>query len=393
MTRRHDIDALRALAFALLILYHWGMLYVGGQDWDWHLKSAYQSAWLQLPMLAVNRWRMDLIFIISGLSVHFLLRGTSPGRFVALRTWRLLLPLAFAMLVVVPIQPYAEGVANGAVQPGFLAFLARYYTGAPWPEDAFAGWEHGFTWNHCWYLAYLWCYTLVFAALLPMLRRLPNPFAHLRGAWLLVVPAVPLMAYTFWLQPHFDETGDLIHDWYRHAVYFTAFLYGWWLGTATTAWSELVRLRRVALAGAVGLYAFYAGCVFLLPDDVPGWLQGSVWLLRNLYIWWMLCAILGYARTYLDRPFRWLPWANDAVYPWYVLHQSLIVGIAYWMLPMHLGPVVEPALVLLGTVAGCALLHALIRRNAVLRPLFGLKRQPRAASTSFASDSGLSVGA
>jgi len=176
-------------------------------------------------------------------------------------------------------------------------------------------------------------------------------------------------------------------------VYFTAFLYGWWLGTATTAWSELVRLRRVALAGALGLYAFYAGCVFLLPDDVPGWLQGSVWLLRNLYIWWMLCAILGYARTYLDRPFRWLPWANEAVYPWYVLHQSLIVGIAYWMLPMHLGPVVEPALVLLGTVAGCALLHALIRRNAVLRPLFGLKRQPRAASTSFASDSGLSVGA
>jgi peptidoglycan/LPS O-acetylase OafA/YrhL len=37
MTRRHDIDALRVLAFALLILYHLAMLYVA--DWEWHLKS------------------------------------------------------------------------------------------------------------------------------------------------------------------------------------------------------------------------------------------------------------------------------------------------------------------------------------------------------------------
>jgi len=394
MTRRHDIDALRALAFALLILYHWCMLYVGGEDWGWHLKSPHLAEWLQLPMLAVNRWRMDLIFLISGLSVHFLLRGTTVGRFVALRSWRLLLPLVFGMLVVVPIQPYAEGVANGAVEPGFIAFLARYYAGSTWPEGAFAGWEHGFTWNHLWYLAYLWCYTLVLAALLPVLRRLPNPFAHLRGVWMLTLPAVPLIAGTLLLQPHFEDTGDLVHDWYRHSIYFTAFLYGWWLGTQSSAWAELVRLRKVALGGAAGLFAVYAACVFLLPDETPDALQSLVWVLRNFYIWWMLCAILGFARVHLDRPFRWLPYANEAVYPWYVLHQSLIVAIAYVLLPMQLGPVAEPVLVLAGTVAGCALLHAIIRRNRVLRPLFGLKRQAAsAASTSFASDSGVSVGA
>ena len=81
--RRHDIDVLRAPAFGLLILYHWGMLYVGGEDWDWHLKSTHLAPWLQLPMLAVNRWRMDLIFLVSGLSVHFLLRDPRVGRFLA----------------------------------------------------------------------------------------------------------------------------------------------------------------------------------------------------------------------------------------------------------------------------------------------------------------------
>src|SRR5688572_7752209 len=52
-TRRHDIDALRALAFCLLILYHLAMLYVA--DWDWHIKSPDTFHWLQPVMIGLNR--------------------------------------------------------------------------------------------------------------------------------------------------------------------------------------------------------------------------------------------------------------------------------------------------------------------------------------------------
>ena len=59
MNRRHDIDALRIFAFALLILYHAGMLYVAPVgDWGFHLKSTHLAEWLQYPMLFLNRWRM-----------------------------------------------------------------------------------------------------------------------------------------------------------------------------------------------------------------------------------------------------------------------------------------------------------------------------------------------
>ena len=369
--RRHDIDALRALAFALLILYHWCMLYVGGEDWGWHLKSPHAAEWLQLPMLLVNRWRMDLIFLISGLSVHFLLRDTRAGRFLARRTWRLLLPLVFGMFVVVPVQPYAEGVANGEIPTGFATFLLRYWT--------FAGGPYDLTWNHLWYLAYLWVYTLAIAVLLPLLRRLPNPLARLRGGWLLTLPALPLLLYTTTLQPLFEDSHDLVNDWYLHAVYFSVFLYGWWLGTDTGLWAEFARLRRRATGWALGVFAIYATLVFALPEGAPDWQVLVIWTLRNAYIWLALCAILGWGRVLLDRPFRWLPWANEAVYPWYVLHQSLIVLCAHWLLPLELGPVAEPLLVLAGTIAGCALLHAGIRRVRWLRPLFGMKATLRHA--------------
>jgi len=377
MTRRYDIDALRVFAFALLILYHTGMAYV--DDWGFHLKSVHAAEWLQWPMLFFNRWRMSLLFLISGIAIALMRPEGRLLRFAGLRTWRLLLPLLFGMFVIVPIQPYCEGVANGHVAPGFGHFLLRYWQVRPWPEGSFAGWQYGITWNHLWYLAYLWTYTLVLALLLPLLRsragrRAQAAFLGLRGPWLVVLPALPLALATLLLQARFPDTGDLVHDWHRHAVYFTVFLYGYWLGTDAGLWAELARLRRRTLALAAGLFAFYAALVALVPDEIPGWLQGSVWLLRNLYIWAMLCTILGHARTWLDRPWPWLAWANESVYPWYVLHQSLIVGLGFLLLPLDLGPVVEPTLVLAGTVAGCWLLNdGVIRRIRWLRPLFGLK--------------------
>jgi glucan biosynthesis protein C len=380
MTRRHDIDALRVIAFALLILYHLAMLYVA--DWEWHLKSPYLAEWLQWPMLFMNRWRMDLIFLLSGIASALLLDPKRLGRFVWLRSWRLVLPLVFGMAVIVPIQPYVQGVSNRLVEPGFMQFLADYFGGRQWPMEAFDGWENSMTWNHLWYLAYLWMYTLALALLVRPLetapaRRLRACFAGLRGPALLVLPALPLLAWTLLLQLRFPDNGDFIHDWYRNAMYFTVFMYGYLLAREQGFWAEALRLRRQSLGLALSCASAYLGLVALLPDEVSWPVQAGVWTLRNLYVWSMLLAILGWAHALLNRPFRWLPWAKEAVYPWYMLHQSLIILFAYWLLPLRLGPVLEPLLVLAATVAGCWGVFALVRRLRWLRPLFGMKALPR----------------
>lgn len=385
MTRRHDIDALRAVAFAVLILYHLCMLYVS--EWEWHIKSSYLTEWLQWPMLFTNRWRMDLIFLISGMAAAFALKPDHVLRFLRLRNWRLFVPLLFGILVVVPIQPYVQGVSNGLVEPGFPHFLTEYYSGKAWPPDAFDGWEHGYTWNHLWYLAYLWIYTLALAVLAkplesPLGLRLRARLTGLRGVALMVLPALPLLLFTMTLQVRFPARGDFVHDWYRNSIYFTMFLYGYLFARDAGFWTETLRLRRISLALALGLAAIYLALVATLPDEISFATQTLVWTIRNLYIWTMLLAILGWSYAKLNRPFRWLPWANEAVYPWYMLHQSLIVLIAYWLVSLKLGPVLEPVLVLGGTVLGCWMLFAIIRRVAWLRPLFGLKPTPPPALRS-----------
>jgi len=380
MNRRHDIDALRAIAFAILILYHLSMFYVA--DWGWHVKSVHLAGWLQFPMLFVNRWRMDLIFMISGMAAAFLLKPDAVRKFVRQRTWRLMLPLLFGMAVIVPIQPYAQGVTNGLVKPGFVQFLVDYYSHKPWPENAFDGWKQGVTWNHLWYLAYLWVYTLVLALLAKPLastvgKKLTALFTDLRGWKLMTLPALPFLLYTVTLQDRFPDNGDFIHDWYRNAVYFTIFLYGYLVAKDAGFWAEVLRLRKASLTAALIIFVPYIVLGRMLPDDAPHWQVIVIWTMRVAYIWTMLLAILGWGHALLNRPFRWLPWATESVYPWYMLHQSLIVGIGFALMPYKLGPVTEPLVILAGTLAGCFAISEVVKRIAWLRPCFGLKSRPR----------------
>ena len=131
------LDWLRVLAFGLLILYHVCMFYVA--DWGWHIKSAYQAEWLQLPMRLVNQWRMPLLFIISGLAMSFVIDRYSPGRLAARRIWRLLLPLVFGMAFIVAPQCYYEALSKGIIEPGFGQFMLQYLTVQDFPGEAWGG--------------------------------------------------------------------------------------------------------------------------------------------------------------------------------------------------------------------------------------------------------------
>lgn len=378
--RRYDIDALRVLAFGLLILFHCGMFYVA--DWDWHVKSAYQSETLQFLMRLVNQWRMPLLFMVSGIAVHFLLGRLGPGAFAWARTKRLFLPLLFGMAVVVPPQAYYQALSNGVIEPGYGDFLWRYFTFQPWPAEAFDGSEIGITWNHLWYLPYLLFYTL---ALIPLAKLLRGPgkalmaaTQRIRGVWLVALPVVPLLLYGSFLFPRFPYISHaLLDDWYAHAMYFTFFLYGYLLGQAPTLWVEIGRLRKLTLPLALLCFALMLWLESIVPDNAGQLAQFPSMLTLYLNRWLSLLAVLGWGYALLNKPFGWLAYANEAVYPWYMLHQTITVVAGYQLSRLALGPVLEPVLVVGITIAGCLLLHEFVIRRVVwLRPLFGLKAVP-----------------
>jgi glucan biosynthesis protein C len=391
--RRYDIDALRVFAFALLILYHVGMFYV--PDWDWHVKSVHAFEWLKLPMMVVSQWRMSLLFLISGLAVRFLLRNASAGEFAWARVKRLLLPLLFGMAVVVPPQAYFQALSNGAFEGNYLQFLVHYFTFQPWPVDAFDGSDVGVTWNHLWYLPYLLVYSLLLAALLPLLRSPVGAkylawWSGLRGLRLWVLPVLPLVVATWLLSARFPSTHDLINDWHMHVQYFAIFLYGYWIGGADTAlWTEIRQRRWWFLLAAVCTFiAFYWLRLTTVPE--PNFPRAMYDFAERLNGWTWILLMLAWGHHLLNRPLRWLPYATECVFPWYILHQTITVTAGAELAKLSLGPWLEPTLVLLATVLGSVLITELIiRRVAWLRPLFGMKARPLAQENmrgAFAGD-------
>ncbi|MFK8031941.1 MAG: acyltransferase family protein [Gammaproteobacteria bacterium] len=375
--RRHDVDALRVIAFGLLIIFHVGMFYVA--DWGWHIKSNYQFEWLQLPMLVLNQWRMSLIFLISGLAVSFAWGKYHPGLFALRRFSRLFVPLLFGMAVVVAPQNYYEALSNGAIQRGFVDFFSTYLAGGEFPANAYDDAETPmWTWNHLWYLPYLLGYTLVlipFALFLrgPGIKVLEN-IRRVRGIWLILLPLVPLILYGNLIFPKFPYINHgLTDDWYAHAMYFTFFAYGFLIGNDDELWNQLRGMRKYTLPAAVISFAsFYTLSIVLPENSFSGHSQlALVVIYLNRWLW--IVALLGWGRHLLNKPFRWLPYATVAVYPWYILHQTITVVAGYELSQLERGPIVEPILVLASTILGCLLLHEfVVRRSGVLRYLFGV---------------------
>lgn len=376
--RRVDLDWIRILAFGSLILYHVGMYYV---TWDWHVKSPHASHAAEPLMLLVNPWRLSVLFLVSGAATAFIAARVSPPELARSRTWRLLVPLLFGMLVVVPPQAYFEVVEKISWPGSFVEFYRRYLAADP----TFCRGKDCLilpTWNHLWFVAYLLVYTLLLALLLRLAPRSRERATAFAGRWLtgwrvLLVPWIYLAVIRIALAPRFPATHALVDDWYNHALYLPVFVLGFLVARSDAIWQSMERLRWIALLLAVASYAFIAW-YFLLryaggaqPPEGLRMFQRAVYALDQ---WAFIVAVCGFARRHIRRDGPARRYLTDAIFPFYIVHQTAIILFAVWMRPWNLHPFAE-ALVLIALVAlVCVAAYEIARRVRWLRPLMGLRR-------------------
>jgi len=376
--RRIDLDWVRILAFGVLIFFHVGMYYV---TWGWHVKSPFASHAIEPLMVLSSPWRLSLLFFVSGCATAFLHAKSATG-FVRSRTQRLLIPLALGLWVIVPPQSWAEVTEAVGYRDGYLHFMALYAQG----YDGFCrdGCLRIPTWNHLWFVAYLWCYTMVAALawrLVPQARidRCSAALARvLRGPGLIALPVAWLAAIRLLLVARFPDTHALVDDWYLHAEYFSVFALGMLLAREAGVWEEIRRQRWIALGLAFAGYAAVQGgyAHWALMQSVDGLRQ----LHRVAYAldqWCAIVAALGFARQWNPADSRARCYLTEAIFPFYIVHQTAIVLLAHFMKPLGLRPLVEGPLLVAATAVTCVASFEIVRRVGWMRPLFGLA--PKAA--------------
>lgn len=374
--RRTDLDWIRIAAFASLILYHVGMFYV---SWDWHVKSSRASEFIEPLMQLVNPWRLLLLFIVSGMATRFMADKMSAGALAKSRLARLVPPLILAIFVVVPPQAYyeiVEAVSQMANPPAGAVdnFYIRYAT-------ATGNWCDADdclitpTYNHMWFVAYLIVYTLAAIALLPLLRRAPRALRWLlKGPGIFITPWLVLFAARVWLMPIFGDTHALVDDWYLHAIYFPGFLLGFALAKHDAFFETAMRWRWLMLVVALAAFAGVMIVRTIGGDGTwPDWLRILGRGLREAQAWGAILAVFGFGYRHLrghDGPIRRT--LTEAVFPFYLLHQTIIVVVAYHLDKMGLPLAFEVSLVISLTLLGCWLGYKLAQRVSWLRVWFGL---------------------
>jgi hypothetical protein len=385
--RRYDLDWLRIGAFGLLILYHIGMFYV---SWPWHVKSLQTGpevwAVVQPLMLLSSPWRLALLFLIAGCATRFMADQLPRGAMAKARSWRLLLPLVFGMLAVVPPQTYYELVEHMGFAEGWAAFYVKYI-------GFHDGWRSNGaklivpTWNHLWFVAYLWVYTMLVIALRPVLDFLglhAIPMGRVgivlrQPMALLLLPPLVIGVLRLTLRPVFGETHALLDDGYLHAMYLSLFLFGYGIAKHEGIWLSIERLRWIALVLAVAIYAVM---IWAVITNTGGRVRPFLWAFDQ---WVWILMLLGFARRLLnfDHPLR--RYLTDAVFPFYIIHQTVIVVAGHHLTKLGLPAGAEAAILVAVTAAACLIGYEIVRRVAVLRPLFGLRMDASSRRTAVAT--------
>jgi len=367
LKRNNDIDWLRVLAMLMIFLFHCARFF---DDDGWHVKNNQLNVGMSVLVNFVAQWIMPLFFILSGKSTYFSLTFRKGGQYLQERFKRLVIPLVFGIVVHIPLQVYIERVSQAQFVGSFIEFYPHYF-------DGFYGFGGNFAWMglHLWYLEMLFIFSLMTLPLFIYLRKQHRftsrvaVFFNQPGAIFLLAVPIALMELLVNLQP--DGIGRRDFGGWSLAVYIIFFIYGY-LITIDLNFKQTIEKHRI-IALAMGVIASTIG-YFLVEAGVSS-REYYFAFLRGFNSWFWLVAILGFGGKYLNFSNRVLRYANEAVLPFYVLHQTIIVTIGFYIASWNASVLVKYLIISTASFAAIMVLYNLaIKRINLLRLLFGLKQ-------------------
>jgi hypothetical protein len=370
-TRYYEFDWIRVLVFALLIPYHTGMIFV---SWGWHIKSQETSELLEVLMLITNRWRLPLLFCISGIGSYYALKKITNWQFTKERFKRLFIPLFFGIFVIVPPQIYFERLQQGA-NFSYFEFYPSVFEFVSYPKGSFS-------WHHLWFISYLFVFSLISIPLFSYLKsEKGKKFANRLVEWIgkgyrFYLILIPALIMHLILDPLFPTTHNLTRDWANFTTSLYVFLLGYFFAT-NPIWVDKIReLRWISLFLAIICYVlliFFWKSEILKPIFDQEARDVIYTIIDNGLGGGGVFAFIGFARQHLTYNSQFLQYANRAVYPFYILHQTVIVCIGYYLIQNTWSIGAQFLVINILTFLITWLLYEIVKRTMLTRVLFGIK--------------------
>ncbi len=393
--RRYDIDWLRVIAMLTVFVFHCSRFFCTE---GWHLKvpAAEQSEVLTiLREMLISAWFMELFFLVSGFAAWYALRRRTGGQFLGERVTRLLIPLyTVGLFVLVVPQDYFDGVTQGKITSTFWEWLPSYFLTLP--EHLLSFWKYladpiallPYTFSgHLWFIQMLFVVSLLTLPVLLFLRserggrlieRLAGWVARPGGIFLFLIPLATVEIGLRWLPESTDRTWV---DFLWFALYF---VFGTIIAADDRFIESIKRYGWLCLALWLGVYVVVGGLLtYVLHFDA--WTGQGFSLLYvvgrirwSIVSWSAVVFIMSLGAKYLNRTNRLLAYSNEAVLPFFLFHQTVILIVGWFVLPWDINNVAKYLIIAAVSFPVILLLYEVfVRRIGFMRVLFGMARQKK----------------
>ena len=375
--RNNYLDWLRVLAILFVFVYH-STRFFNLEDWE--VKNLVRYEWVEIWNIFSWNWMMPIIFVISGASLFYAVGKGSTGKFIKGKVLRLLVPYLAAVFTHATLQVYLNWITHDRFSGSYFQFLPRYFTEvfSNEPMFIFELWQ-----MHLWYLLWLFIFSLLLYPLLRWLKRsgsqvlagMSNFLAWPGAVYLLALPTVLLMAFG---NPENPVIAEKAGGW-SMVIYLWLLFTGFILVSTDRLQTSIKNLRWLSLGMGIVLLTFVIYTV--ATQGIPSYgtrLYTLAFGAAGFSSWCWILAFFGLAMRTLDYRTPVLEYANQAVLPFYILHQSVLICVGYFIVQWSIPDALKWVIILVTSfVIIMALYEYPIRRINVLRFLFGMKLLPR----------------
>ncbi len=379
-TRKYYLDWLRVLGILTVFVYHSTRFF---NNEDWHVKNDTWYPGLDAWNMFAVAWMMPLMFVISGASLFYALEKGGAGKFFKDKALRLLVPLLVVDLTHASLQVYLERLTHGQFSGSFFQFLPFYFHGVYDGSNPAAG-NFALTGIHMWYVFWLFIFMAILYPLMRWLKgggkRILSKFSELLslpgGVFTLMLPQLLLLIFVDHSHPVIAEAEA---GW-PLIIYLWLVLCGFVVISNERLLGSIQKLRWLSLVIAITSMVSY---IFLLnTTSAPTFGTGRFALIISLRVfasWCMVLTLIGFAIQYLNRRTPFLVYSNEAVLPFYILHQTVLLSVGYFVVQWSVPELLKWVVILLasfGLIMG--IYEYLVRHFNLMRFLFGMKviRQP-----------------
>lgn len=348
--RKYYLDNLRSFMILLLFPVHTFMIWndFGSKFYIWNGENKIFSTLIVL----VNPWFMPLLFMIAGMCARYALEKRSMKEFIGERFRKLLIPFISGVILLIPVQTLYARKFFFDYEGGIIENYKYFFTHL----TDFSGYDGGFTPGHLWFILFLFLillFSLIVHKYLPY-DKLKDKISKL-NIWLILGLFLPV-----WLFYYIGNIGG-----FSLGKGLALYLIGFYIMSNDAVMEKLEQnikwivgiwgVLEIALGFAYYQWSYYGD----LAVNVVGWFGILVWLTLGKRFW--------------NRETKATKYFVKASFPIYILHQSILVVLAYYVVGTWENVLLQVVIIMLGSLCLTMLCYQVIRYIPGIRNLFGIK--------------------